>query len=201
MAARRAEPGPDLISEMIAAQEAGRAVTDEQIEGICVQMTVAGHAPTKAILLNMLTILLTSPDRYAELCAHPDHVPAAVEELMRVGPMARAGTFARYATEDVEIGGSLVRKGEAVVADMAAGARDEREFPDPEQPRFDRPRRPNVQFGHGVHHCLGATLVRLQYQETLSALTSRFPGLRLAAEPTWEHGLVIRCPRRLLVAW
>jgi cytochrome P450 len=201
MAARRAHPGRDLISELLAAQDGGHPVTDEQIEGLCVQMTVAGHAPTKAVLLNMLAILLTQPGAYAELCAHPGRIPAAVEELMRLGPMQRLGTFARYATEDIKVGGTLVRAGEAVVVDVAAGAQDEREYPEPGKLRFDRPRRPNILFGHGIHHCLGAPLVRVQYQETLTALTSRLPGLRLAAEPAWQSGMVIRFPRQFLVAW
>jgi cytochrome P450 len=128
-------------------------------------------------------------------------IPAAVEELMRFIPLSYGPGFPRYAKEDVEVGGVLVRAGEPVVADYASANRDPRQFKDPDVLRFDRTENAHLSFGHGVHHCLGAQLARVELQEGLRALLSKLPGLRVAGQIDWKIDMPVRGPRRMPVGW
>src|SRR6185437_15110965 len=123
--------------------------------------------------------LLHDRSQYAALATDPELLGTAVEELLRVaGP--GAGAFLRIATDDVEISGVKIRAREAVLAAVGSANRDETVFEDATRLDITRRSCPHVAFGHGVHHCLGAALVRLEFEVVLSALTRRFPGLSLA---------------------
>lgn len=128
-------------------------------------------------------------------------MPAAAEELSRFIPLGHWPGFPRYATEDVEVGGSLVRAGEPVVSDFASANRDPRQFEDPDVLRFDREGASHLGFGHGVHHCVGANLARVELREGLRALLSRLPGLRIAGEIEWKAEMPVRGPRRMPIGW
>jgi cytochrome P450 len=113
---RRREPADDLLSAIVQAQDDRTVLTENELVWLGVGLLVAGFETTATELCNSVYLLLTRPDKLAQLRAEPDLIPRAVEELLRYIPLQVAGAFARYATEDVEVGGVLVAKGEPVVA-------------------------------------------------------------------------------------
>ncbi|MFE0025422.1 cytochrome P450 [Amycolatopsis sp. NPDC059021] len=189
---RRHHPADDLITGLVRAQaEDGDRLSDVEMIALVQNLVVAGHETTAHLLANGTAALLTHPDQLALLRADPALLPKAVHELMRwCGP--GLGTRMRYAAEDVEIGGELVRRGEAVMPVLAGANYDPREFATPE--RLDITRDPgraetHVGFGAGPHYCLGAALARQEAEIAFGALFRRYPGLALAVEPEeLRHG-------------
>ncbi|WP_307867790.1 cytochrome P450 family protein [Umezawaea beigongshangensis] len=177
---RRAEPADDLVTDLVLA---GDQLGEAQVISTVFSLVVAGHETTANLIANGTAALLTHPDQLALLRADPGLLPRAVQELMRwCGPAL--GTRMRYATEDVEIGGGVVRRGEAVMPVLGAANRDPRVFAEPD--RLDVTRdaaRPHVGFGHGPHHCLGAALAALEGEVAFGALLRDRPGLALAVAP------------------
>ena len=199
--AHRASPVDDLMSALIEATDERGRLTPEELLQLCTVLLVAGHETTATQIPNFVYVLLEHPDAWAQVLADPWLIPTAVEELLRFVPLVEGAIQPHYATEDVEVGGTLVRAGEPVLIALAAANRDPRRFTDPDELRFDRPENQHVGFGHGAHHCLGAQLARVELQEALRALASRLPGLRLAGEPGWKSEMFVRGIRRLPVAW
>lgn len=184
IARRRAEPGDDLLADLITAQaEDGDRLTDTEMVTLVWHLVIAGQTPTN-LIANALVALLTHPDQRDALREDPDLMPGAVEELIRwCGPTLLS--IPRYAREDVELCGVRVREGEAVTAAVAAANRDPRVFADPERLDVTRPKGPNghLGFAHGPHFCVGASIARVQTQVALTALLRRRLGLTLAAKP------------------
>lgn len=201
IAARRAEPADDLMTALIEARDEHDRLSELELIDMCNGLLVSGHETTASQIPNFVLVLLEHPERLAELQADLDLIPAAVEELTRFVPLSHGPGFPRYATEDVEVGGVLVRRGEPVVADFASANRDPRKFEDPDVLRFDRAENPHLGFGHGVHHCLGAQLARVELQEGLRALLSKLPGLRVAGPVEWKIDMPVRGPRRMPLGW
>jgi cytochrome P450 len=130
------------------------------------------------------------PDQLATLHTHPDRIVAAVEELLRFDPPAHHATF-RYAVDDVEIAGTTIPAGSQVLVGLAAANRDPARFDDPHVLDLARADQRHLAFGHGIHHCLGAGLARLEARIALASLLRRFPGMRIAVpfdELRWSHG-------------
>ncbi|EWC63905.1 putative cytochrome P450 hydroxylase [Actinokineospora spheciospongiae] len=199
---RRAEPRDDLMSALIAARADNvDRLTELELVDLCVGVLVAGHETTATQIPNFVHVLLSHPERFAELVAEPARAPEVVEELLRFVPLGAGAAFSRYATEDVEVGGVLVRAGEPVLVSVGSANHDGDRFPDPDELKFDRTETSHLGFGHGVHHCLGAPLARLELQEALLVLAVRLPGLREAAEPEWKTQMLVRGPRRMMVDW
>lgn len=200
---RRASPSDDLISVLIEALDAGQMTETEAVRtGIGILM--AGHETSLSMISNVSFLLLAQRDLYEQLLADRNLLDPAIEEMLRIIPLRSTGSFPRRASEDVEIGGVLIRKGETVIFQRAAGDRDERVFEDPETIRFDRERNPHLGFGHGIHYCLGAALARAELKAAIGGLLDRFPGLRLAGsvdDVPWKPGLIARAPESLLVTW
>ncbi|MFY0567590.1 cytochrome P450 [Archangium lansingense] len=200
---RRACPTDDLVSTLLEAMNTERLTLREAARtGIGILM--AGHETSLSMISNSLFLLLSHRELYAQLVAEPSLLPTAIEELLRYIPLRSTGSFPRRATEDVELGGVLIRKGDTVIFQRASADRDERVFTCPE--KIDLARRPNphLGFGHGAHHCLGASLARTELSLALEGLIRRFPNLRLAVpgdEVPWKPGLIARCPARLEVTW
>ncbi|GAA3737961.1 cytochrome P450 [Streptomyces tremellae] len=201
IAQRRAEPRDDLISGLIEARDAKDRLSEEEMTNLCLAILVAGHETTASQIPNMVWTLLEQRDEWQRLVDDPDLVPSAVEELMRFIPLASGGFFPRYAAEDIEVGGVLVRRGEPVLVSLGSANRDPAKFEDPDTLRFDRPANQHLGFGHGVHHCLGAQLARMELQEALRALVTKVPQLRIAGEPEWKSKMLVRGPRSLPVGW
>ncbi|QIZ36838.1 cytochrome P450 [Saccharopolyspora sp. ASAGF58] len=182
VAARRAEPGDDLVSQLIRVQdEDGDRLSDAELVTLIWNVVLAGQTPTN-LIANGVHALLSHPDQLAALRAKPDLMPRGVEELMRwCGPQLL--TIPRFPREDVEISGARIGKGQPVTVVIASANHDPRVFPEADRLDVNRSAGPpHLGFAHGAHFCLGAALARTQTEVALSALLSRFPNL----EPTPE---------------
>ncbi|MEU4250737.1 cytochrome P450 [Amycolatopsis sp. NPDC026612] len=201
IAEHRARPQDDLMTALIEARDVRDRLTELELVDLCVGILVAGHETTASQIPNFVYALLDQDGRWERLCADPGLIPAAVEELLRFVPLGAGAGFPRYATEDVEVGGVLVRAGEPVLVAVGAANRDGLRFDDADELRFDRPENPHLGFGHGVHHCLGAPLARLELQEALRALVTGMPGLHLAGDIVWKTQMLVRGPRSMPIGW
>ncbi|WP_020495464.1 cytochrome P450 [Sciscionella marina] len=201
IAAHRERPRDDLMSAFIEAREDEDRLTEDEMIGLCAGILIAGHETTATQIPNFVSVLLGEREQWEQLCADPELIPAAVEELMRFVPLGTSGNSARYATEDVVVGETRVRAGEPVVVAVSAANRDRGWFSDADRLDLDRAEGGHLGFGHGAHFCLGAALARAELQVALHGLTTRLPGLRLAGEITWKSGLIVRGPSALAVEW
>lgn len=197
----RQEPQDDLMTALIDARDIGDRLTELELVDLCVGILVAGHETTATHIPNFVLTLLEHPEHLARLREDPELIPAAVEELLRFVPLGAGSAFPRYATEDIEVGGTLVRAGEPVLVAVGAANRDAHRFSAPGRLDFGRQGNQHLGFGHGVHHCLGAPLARLELQEALRALILRFPGLHLAGDIGWKTQMIVRGPRTMPVGW
>jgi cytochrome P450 RapN len=204
IARRRVEPTDDLLGQLVVARDEGDRLSEAELVTFGVTLLVAGHETTANQTGNFVYLLLTQPELWQQLVADPDLVPSAVEELTRFVPLGSSAAFSRIATEDLEIGGQLVHKGESVVVQIASANRDDAVFDRPDEIDLTREQNPHVGFGHGVHHCLGAPLARLELQLAVGTLVRRLPGLRLAVpadDVAWRVNRLVRGVRALPVAW
>ncbi|MEV7855510.1 cytochrome P450 [Streptomyces sp. NPDC088183] len=197
----RQAPQDDLMTALIEARDDGDRLSELELIDLCVGILVAGHETTASQIPNFVLTLLDHPDQLARLRAEPELVPNAVEELLRFVPLGSGAGQPRYATEDIEVGGTLVRSGSPVLVAVGAANRDALRFSAPGVLDIAREGNQHLGFGHGVHHCLGAPLARLELQEALSALITRFPELRLAGDVTWKSEMLVRGPRVMPVEW
>lgn len=196
--------GEDLLSDMLDAQQEADRLSEAELVNLVVALLVGGRGSPSVFLSSSVFTLLQNPDQWQLLCEDPTLVPSAVEELLRYVPIGVAGGFVRVALEDVSVGDTLVRAGEAVVPAMIAANRDGRVFEEPDRLDITRERCPHLGFGHGAHHCVGGPLARLQAQIALDALVRRYPRLSLAAgerDTDWETGRVVRGLASLRVVW
>ncbi|MFG1641252.1 cytochrome P450 [Amycolatopsis sp. NPDC049252] len=201
IAEHREQPQDDLMTALIEARDTRDRLTELELVDLCVGILVAGHETTASQIPNFVYALLDQPGQWDRLCADPELIPAAVEELLRFVPLGAGAGFARYATEDVEVGGALVRAGEPVLVAVGAANRDRLQFDDADGLRLDREDNHHLGFGHGVHHCLGAPLARLELQEALRALVTEMPGLHLAGDIVWKTQMLVRGPRSMPIGW
>ncbi|MGI5240996.1 cytochrome P450 [Dactylosporangium sp. CA-139066] len=178
--AKRREPGPDVISDLVAAQGDDPTFSDDEVARLAAGLIFAGHETTSTRIDLGVLLLLADLGRRDRFAADPDgEVGPTVEEILRITAPGGLGLL-RYAHDDVEVGGLTIARGDAVIISSNAANRDETVFAEPEA--FDPGRRPNAHlaFGHGVHVCLGANLARTELRTVFPALLRRFPGLRLA---------------------
>jgi cytochrome P450 len=175
---KRAHPGQDVISDLIAAQ-ADLRYGDEGIAGLAAALLFAGHETTVTRIDFGALLLLTHPDQCDAIRRDPELVARAVEEILRVA-VPGSGGLPRYAQEDIDLAGVTIRAGDAVLLTSAVANRDAAAFPDPD--RFDITRTPNphLSFGHGPRFCVGASLARIELQAVFTALPRRFAALELA---------------------
>ncbi|MEV4442399.1 cytochrome P450 [Streptomyces sp. NPDC049577] len=201
---RRAEPREDLISAMVRASDEEEKLSETELVELATVLLIAGHETVSSQLIDSLYVLLTHPEQLALLRRRPELMPTAIEELMRYVPLISHVTFARYAAEDVELSGTLVRAGESVLPAIPSANRDESVFEDPDQFDITREENPHLGFGYGIHRCLGAPLARMELHVALESLLTRLPGLRFA-EPVesleWKDGMQVRSLLRLPVRW
>ncbi|MEE1941030.1 cytochrome P450 [Streptomyces sp. TRM 70361] len=203
LAAKREQPGEDLLSALLhTADEDGDRLSADELLGMAWLLLVAGHETTTGLIANGVLALLTHPDQLELLRSDPSLTENAVEEMLRYdGPVETSTT--RFTTEPVEIGGTVIPGGgELVLVATADADRDPDRFPEPDRFDIRRPARGHLAFGHGIHHCLGAPLARLEGRIAVRALLDRCPALALDADPaglTWREGMLIRGPHRLPV--
>ncbi|SFJ85479.1 Cytochrome P450 [Amycolatopsis sacchari] len=204
IAQRRETPRDDLLSGLVAARDQDDRLSEDELVMLAMALLVAGHETTASQIPNFVYTLLTHPDQLELLRADLSLVPRAVEELMRYVPLGIGAGIARYALEDVELGGVTVRAGEAVLPALASANRDESVFTEPDRLDLLRQEGTHIGFGYGVHHCLGAPLARMELQVALDTLLRRLPGLRFAGTEDgveWKEGLSTRGPERMLLTW
>ncbi len=197
----RGSPRDDIMTSLIQARDAGDRLSELELVDLCVAILVAGHETTATQIPNFVLTLLEHPEELRRLRENTDLLNGAVEELLRFVPLGMGASQARYATEDVEVGGTLVRAGEPVLVAVGSANRDALRFDEPGTLNVARPATQHLGFGHGVHHCLGAPLARLELQEALGALITRFPGLRAAGDVEWKGQMLVRGPRVMPIAW
>ncbi|SDI19909.1 cytochrome P450 family protein [Nonomuraea jiangxiensis] len=178
IARKRAHPADDLISGLIAARDGGDRLSEDELTSLVFLILFAGYENTVHLIGNATLALLEHPEQLRALRADPSRLPAAVEELVRFdGPAALA--IRRFPVEDVEIGGTAIPAGETVLLSLASAGRDPRRFADPHRLDLSRAEVAHLAFGHGIHHCLGAPLARLEAGVALGTLLRRLPGLAL----------------------
>ncbi|MEU8685649.1 cytochrome P450 [Streptomyces sp. NPDC048611] len=197
----RSAPRDDLMTALIDARDVGDRLSELELVDLCVGILVAGHETTATQIPNFVLALLDHPGQLALLRERPELIGGAVEELLRFVPLGSGASQPRYATEDVEVGGTLVRAGTPVLVAVGAANRDALRFDAPGTLDISRTANQHLGFGHGVHHCLGAPLARLELQEAIGALLTRFPDLRLAGDVDWKSEMLVRGPRVMPVGW
>jgi cytochrome P450 len=199
IADKRRQPGDDLLTALINAEEEGDKLTDDELVAQVTLLYVAGHETTVNLIANGTLALLRNPDQARLMRERPDLDVNAVDELLRYDSpvqMSRRITLAPY-----EVAGQLIPAGSFVQAGLASANRDE-EFwgPDAGELRLDRANaKAHLSFGGGPHHCLGAALARLEGRVAITRLIRRFPNLELDGEVAWNGRLNLRGPSALNV--
>lgn len=181
IARKREHPDDALISALIQEADDGDRLSEPELVAMAMMLLVAGHETTVNLIGNGLLALLTHPDQRARLSERPELIDSAVEEFLRWDSPVHT-TPARFSTEDVEYSGVTIPAGSVVVLSLAAANRDDRRIDGPDELRIDRDAAGHVAFGHGLHHCLGAQLARIEGQEAIGALLARRPDLALGVD-------------------
>ncbi|MGA2930541.1 MAG: cytochrome P450 [Acidimicrobiales bacterium] len=190
---RRANPGDDLLSELLTTEVDGKPVDDGIVLGMAALALIAGVDTTWSAIGSSLWHLATHPEDRKRLVAEPELMPTAIEELLRAySPV----TMAREVTEDVVYAGCPMKAGDKVLMNFPAANRDPEAFEHPEVVQLDRAHNRHVAFGSGIHRCAGSNLARMELQVALEEWLARIPDFSLAegAEVTWAGGQV-RGPR------
>jgi cytochrome P450 len=200
IAARRAKPEDDLVTDMVQAR-AGAELTDEDLIANLNILLVAGNLTTTDLIGNAVRLLLTHPAELAKLRADPTLIGACVEEVLRYEPPV--DITGRIASREMEVSGCPIHDRQSMLVSLRGANRDPEVFETPDRFDITRKKSPHVAFGGGAHICLGAPLARLEAQVALARLIARFPSLRLAdpdAAPQWRTLPFFRGLERLEVA-
>ncbi|MFC5831523.1 cytochrome P450 [Nonomuraea insulae] len=202
--AKRAEPGDDLVSELLSIVEGldGR-LTEQLMLGTAKGLLVAGHETTANMIGKMMSMVLADRARWESLLADRALIRPAVEEVLRFDANPGFG-MPRYLTEEVEVAGEKLPKGTTVICSMASANRDERQFEGAGEMRLDRSPNPHVAFGVGPHSCIGQALARTELQTVLKVLLDLLPTLELAvpaAELKRREGLLVGGLEQVPVRW
>ncbi|MEH6592529.1 MAG: cytochrome P450 [Halioglobus sp.] len=175
---RRREPGPDLISQMLNAEVDGERLSEREIINQCDLLLVAGNVTTTDMIGNGVKALLQHPEQLAKLRAEPSLIRATVEEVLRYdSPVVNSG---RISHDNIEIHGCPIRKGESLSVSLASANRDPSVYTNPDSFDIEREHIAHQSFGGGRHHCLGASLARLEGAEAILRLIQRFPTLKIS---------------------
>jgi cytochrome P450 len=188
---RRTDPADDLLSELLAVEERGDVLTEQELVSTAILLFGAGFETTANLIGNGLLALLRHPAELARLRDDPSLVRSAVDELLRFdGPVQ---VDARTASTDLELDGAVVPSGAVVVALLGSANRDEARFAQPDRLDVGRDEGPSLAFGSGIHHCLGAALARMEGQAVLAALLRRYEVIELLDEaPPWRDTITMR---------
>jgi cytochrome P450 len=186
--ARRRSPGSDLVSDLAQAE-----LTADEVVATAVLLLMAGHEATVNVIGNGVWALLRHADQWRRLLEDPALLEPAVEELIRYDSPLQL--FERTATEDVEIAGFRIAKGEQIAALLGAAARDPEVFDAPDRLDLGRSPNPHIGFGAGIHYCIGAPLARIEGEVAFRELLTRYPRIRLAVAPDalrWRFSTLVR---------
>ncbi|MGX7596768.1 cytochrome P450 family protein [Planococcus plakortidis] len=197
----REQPGDDLISRLIEAEEAGDRLSEKELYGLVSLLIIAGHETTVNLIGNTVLTLLKHPEQQHELCIQPELIGQAIEESLRLNGPVEFST-SRWAAEDLEFGGKTIHRGDLVVVGLNAANHDPEQFDNPELFDIHREKSAHLAFGKGIHFCLGAPLARLEGHIAIDGLLKRFPAMALAVpenELEWRPGMIVRGVRELPV--
>ena len=197
---RYVEPGKDLITALVKARDEENKLSDQEVLATCVHLLTAGHETTINLISKGILALLRQPKALKLLRSHPELMPAAVEELIRYdGPVQMVS---RWAYEDVEIGGKLIRRGDSVGLMLGSANRDGERFENPDKLNFQRQEVKHCGFGSGIHFCLGSSLARAETTIALNTLLNRLPDLRLKNDSIeWANNIVFHGPKHLQLSF
>ena len=197
VAERRGRPGSDLISRLLAVEHEGERLSDEEVLANCGLLLIAGHETTRNLIGNGTLALLQNRDQLRRLRANPGLLESGIHELLRYDSPIQI-TF-RVAAEDVPLGDTRIRKGQAVALVLGSANRDAETFHDPNRLDLSRDSRRHLAFSAGSHYCLGAPLAVLEARMAIAALLERFEEIRplMEGEPDWDDHVVFRGLRTL----
>ncbi|MFC8141734.1 cytochrome P450 [Streptomyces paradoxus] len=190
IAARRKEPGEDLISGLIAAHDEGDRLTEQEMISTCVLLLNAGHEATVNATVNGWYALFRNPSQLETLRADHTLIPSAIEELMRYDTPLQL--FERWVLDEIEIDGTTIPRGAEIAMLFGSSNHDPAVFRNPSALDLTRADNPHISFSAGIHYCIGAPLARIELAASMGALLERAPTLRLAAEPVRKPNFVIR---------
>ena len=190
---RRKRPRDDLLSQIVAAEATG-GVEPEEIAGMTLLLMIAGWETTSILTTNAIWLLAQYPEQRRVLSEHPDRIPAAIEEILRFD--APVQHLARLTMEDADVHGLTIPAGSRVLLLWASANRDERRWDEPDTLDIAREPKRNLAFGEGIHHCLGASLARLESRIVLETLLSRKPDFEVG-EPERLPQVIMRGISRL----
>jgi hypothetical protein len=198
---RRRQPGDDLTTQLVHAEEEGHKLTNEELTANVILLFGAGHETTVNLIGNGLLALYRNPDQLRLLKENPTLIANAVEELLRYDSSVQL--TGRTALEDVSVGGVDIAGGESVLCLLGAANRDPGVYADPDRLDIARPNIRPMSFGGGIHYCLGAQLARIEGEIAINALLRRLPGLKLddAERPDWRQTFVLRGLNTLPARW
>jgi cytochrome P450 len=196
LASKRRTPGEDLVTDLVNSADHDDALSEQEMLSTIFQLIVAGHDTTTSLIGNGTAALLLHPEQRDALVADPGLMPRAIEEILRWDAPVQHSTF-RYTQQDVAIGGTIIPAFAQVIISLAAANRDPERYADPETLDISRANTSHLSFGHGIHHCLGARLARLEADISFTTLHGRFPTMRMTvprSQLRWSHGdgLVLR---------
>lgn len=193
--AKRANPGDDLLSTIVATSDDGDRLTHGELVAMVFLLVAAGHEATMNTIGNAIHALLCHPGELAKLRANPDlMLTTALDELQRYDGGVGLATF-RFTLEEISLGGVTIPPGEIVVVSLTSANRDVAKFVDPDDLDITRTAHGHLAFGHGIHYCVGAQLGKMQVELALSRLVTRFPELTLAVpaeELNWKTSNLMR---------
>ncbi|WP_217164410.1 cytochrome P450 [Streptomyces sp. AC512_CC834] len=207
IADKRAEPTDDMLSELIAARDQDDRLSEAELVTFGFTLIGAGFDTTANQLANsVLALIAHHQDQWEWLVEEPARIPSAVDEILRHVNLFATDTsgFPRIAAQDMEIGGVEIAAGDAVLLSLASANRDGTVFEDPDRLDLGRLHNPHLSFGHGIHHCLGKHLGRMEMEIALTGLVRRLPDLRLAVdegELPWHVGEINHTLTSLPVTW
>ena len=200
---RRKQPGDDLTTQLVQAEEDGSKLTNEELTANIILLFGAGHETTVNLIGNGLLALHRNPDQLALLKARPELITGAIEEFLRYDSSVQM--TGRVTLEDIDdLCGRRIGKGESVLCLLGSANRDPAVYPDrPDRLDITRPNVRPLSFGGGIHYCLGAQLARIEAEIAISTLLRRLPNLRLddAENPEWRPTFVLRGLKRLPASW
>ncbi len=191
---RRSNPGEDLISALLTAEEDGTGLSVDEIVAMLILLLMAGHDTTKSLISSGLRELLRHPDQAELLRNDPSLISSAIEELLRFeSPLHVASGGGRWASEPFELHGVTITPGAAVRLLLGSGNRDPDAFENPDKLDIQRAPKPHLAFGKGIHFCIGAALGRQEAQIVISRVLTRFPDLEVTKDNlTWRSNFVTR---------
>src|SRR5438477_4755992 len=198
---RRKQPGDDLTTQLVQAEEAGSKLSNEELTANVILLFGAGHETTVNLIGNGLLALHRNPDQMRRLKDDPSLMANAIEEFLRYDSSVQL--TGRTALEDVTVGGTMVAKGEAVLCLLGGANRDPAVYAEPDRLDITRANIRPISFGGGIHFCLGAQLARIEAEIAIATLLRRFPNLKFENldNPDWRPTFVLRGLQRLPASW